>query len=124
MTFLEAKKILVVWRKWYWPTHFALEAVLPKIPKSFLPYPEEVLEETINIIAKYYLDKGDQKTSKRIQESFASIIGKYSDDEEALLEASKTFSNPVMREAVHIFIANYKRDFDEWKNKDVKTITK
>jgi hypothetical protein len=57
MTPIEAEEIFKVWKEWYWPCHFLLDSVFgPGIPESFLPYPKDVLEEALNIIAKrYYL---------------------------------------------------------------------
>jgi len=117
MTFVEANKIFQVWKSWYWPFDFILGSVfLAKKPKSFLPFPEEVLEEALNIVAKYYFDAGDIKLSKLIQESIPAIW-QYTDDEAAFKEASATFSKPEMREIILLHINKFKND---WINSLIK----
>lgn len=111
MQFDEADKVFKTWSKWYWPCHFMLRAIfIGKIPESFLPYPKNVLEEALNIIAKDYYDKGDVETSRGIQGAIA-YLGSYAEDEKALEQASQTFFNPKMKETVLLYITNYKKDW-------------
>ena len=120
MTFTEANKIFKNWGKWYWPCHFILHSIfLNKIPESFLPYPQDVLEEALNIVAKHYHDVGDIKASKNIQESIVSIWT-YTKDEEALQQASEVLSNPKMRKVMLTYITNYKNDWTDWLGKQEK----
>jgi hypothetical protein len=120
MTIIEADKIFRNWSKWYWPCHFILHSIfLSKIPESFLPYPQDVLEKALNIIAKHYYDNGDLQTSRNIQESIAFLLS-YTKDEDALQQASESFSNPKMREAMLTYIANYKKDWASWLEKQEK----
>jgi hypothetical protein len=92
---------------------------LSKIPESFLPYPQDTLEEALNIVAKRYHDIGDLKVSKNIQDSIASL-GAYTKDEEALQSAHENFSNPVLVKLIHNYIKNYKKDWISWLEKQEK----
>ena len=117
MNFTEANKIFKIWSKWYWPSHFILHSVfLNKIPESFLPYQKNVLEEALNIIAKQYYDNGDFKVSKNIQESIASLAA-YVRDDDALQQVSDRLSDVKMREAILIYISNFKKDWKNWLDK-------
>lgn len=123
MTFDEADKMFQVWRKWYWPCHTILHSIFGgRIPISYCPYPVDTLEEALNIIAKYYFDTGDHKTSKLIQESIVSLW-EYTEDEAALEEVSKKLSNPEMREIALIYISNYKKDWEKWLEKQDEVVT-
>jgi hypothetical protein len=116
MTFDEANKIYRVWRKWYWPINFILESIfLTKKPESFLPYPKEVLEEALNIVAKYYFENGKIKHSKLIQDSIPAIW-EYTNDEESFKQASVILAQPEMWEAILIHIAKFQDDWLKWLN--------
>jgi hypothetical protein len=120
MDILEANKIYNNWRQWYWPCHFILHSIfLSSIPESFLPYPVDVLEEALNIVAKSYWGEGDRKYSDTIKQSIGSLLY-YKKDEEALQNASENFSSPKMREVMLIYIANYKKDWISWLGKQEK----
>jgi len=120
MEYSEANKIWNIWRGWYWPCHFILDSIFfGSIPESFLPYPQEVLEEALNIIAKSYWDEGDKNISKDIQGTMCSLQT-YEKDEEALESLAKNLSNPEMIKVRLTCIANYKKDWIKWlenKNK-------
>lgn len=114
MDIFEADKIFKNWKQWYWPCHFILHSIfINKIPESFLPYPKDVLEEALNIVAKSYWDEGNKKTSDDIKESICSLLN-YTKDEEAFQEASKTFSNPELMKYIHLLIRNFQRDWRIW----------
>jgi hypothetical protein len=120
MEYSEANKIWNIWRHWYWPCHFILGSIFfGSVPESYLPYPKEVLEEAINIIAKRYWDEGDKKMSDTIQDTMGSLLA-YEKDEEALESLAKLSSNPEMRKAMLDFIANYKKDWLKWLEKKEK----
>jgi hypothetical protein len=70
MTFEEAGKIYKDWVSFI-EIADKLYKIFTHIPESFLPYPVEILEEALNIIAKDYFDAGDKKTSQNIQETMA-----------------------------------------------------
>lgn len=117
MTFAEANKIFEIWSQWYWPTHIILHSIfLNKIPKSFLPYPLEILEEALNIIAKHYHKNGNHKMSNNIRETLASLIA-YVSDEDALQSASENFTNPIIKKLSLDLISNFKKDWKNWIDK-------
>ena len=120
MNIIEADKIFKNWSQWYWPCHFILHSIfLSKIPESFLPYPQDVLEEALNVVAKHYHDISDLKASNNIQESIASLCA-YTKDEEALQLAHENFSNPALVKLIHNYIKNYKKDWISWLGKQEK----
>ena len=120
MMLIEAKEIYKVWKEWFWPCHFLLDSVFgPTIPESFLPYPKDVLEEALNIVAKHYYDSGNIQISKAIQETMPCILC-YEENEKAWEEASKMFSNPKMMRAMLGFVENFKKDYISWLKKQEK----
>jgi len=120
MTITEANKIFKVWKKWCWPCHYILQSIfISKIPESFLPYSQDILEEALNIVAKQYHDAGDVKASKNIQETIV-YLWLYTKDKAALQEASGILSNPKMMEAVLMHISNYKKDWIDWLERQEK----
>jgi hypothetical protein len=120
VTLNEAYGIFSVWKNWHWPCHFLLNSVFcATIPESFLPYPPDVLEEALNIVAKDFFDRGDIQTSKKIQEAMCSLLC-YKKNEEAWEAAAKFFSNPEMMKACLGFVENFKRDYISWSKKQEK----
>lgn len=114
MTINEAREIFNVWKNWYWPCHFLLDSVFgPTIPKSFLPYPKDILEEALNIVAKNFYDSGNIRASMDIQKTMQCIYY-YAENEEAWDKASKLFSNPEMMRAMLGFIEKFKNDYISW----------
>ena len=115
MDILKAEEIFNNFRKWYWPCHSILDTVFfgAGIPESFLPYPVDVLEEALNIVAKSYWNKGDRKFSDTIKTCIASL-GAYKKDEKAFQQASKNFSNSDMMTAIHIRISAFQKDWISW----------
>ena len=122
MTFIEACEIFDVWKNWYWPCHFLLDSVFgPIIPESFLPYPKNVLEEALNIVAKDFFDKGNIQASKDIQRAMF-FINCYEENEKAWEQAAKSFSNPEMMKVMLIGAENFKEDYINWiKQNKLKT---
>lgn len=120
MTFIEADKIFRVWSKWCWPNHFILHSIfLNKIPESFLPFPQELLEEALNVMAKQYHENGDLQASQDIQETIP-FLWTYTNDKDALNEASETLSNPEMRDVILSYIENYGQDWKDWLERQNK----
>lgn len=111
MTFDEADKIFGHWIEFV-EINDKLSNIFSSIPKSFLPYPVEALEEALNIVAKNYFDQGDLKASSNIQESIASLI-RYKDDEEAIenILESLSLKDPSLRK---IYLGNLKKARDSW----------
>jgi hypothetical protein len=111
MTIKEANRIFKFWQE-YVEINDKMWKIFTSIPKSFLPYPVEVLEEALNIIAKSYFDEGDSKTSEAIQSSIAMLI-KYKDDEEAIIDIAE---NPILKtpELRKLYLKNLKKTSDSW----------
>jgi hypothetical protein len=122
-----------VFRCWqaYMETGDRFDKLMITPPPSFLPYPVEMMEEAINVVAKEYLDAGDHKTANEIQEMAAchlagyylkgassggvSASAKCLSDEEALKEMRKTLDllieNPSLMKTV---LANLKASQTSW----------
>lgn len=66
---------------------------LEGIPESLLPYPPPVIEDAINIVAKYYHDYGNNKKAEALHECHACLRF-FKDDEKSILEAVK-YSNKM-----------------------------
>jgi hypothetical protein len=84
----------------------------PSIPKSFLPYPPDVLEKAMNIIANGYFESGDGNTCTMIKENISAILY-YKDDEEAI----KNIVNGVRLKHVElrkIFLNKLQKSRDSW----------
>lgn len=129
MTIEEAKKIFDVWRE-YIEIADKLHSIFHIVPESFLPYPADVLEEALDIVAKDYFDAGHKRMAENIQEMMSlhlmpyhitvvngelTSTNKKPTDEEALGEMKKKLdlilSNPELKDAV---LANLKRVRDSW----------
>ena len=114
MTLIEANKVFEVWKEWYWPCHFLLRSVFcTSIPESFLPYPQDVLQEALNTVAKHYYDSGNIEASKDIQGTIAGLCW-YAKNEEAWEKAAKLFSNPEMMRAILGGVERFKKDYISW----------
>lgn len=111
MTFEKADKIVRDWKE-YMEINDKLGMIFISLPESFLPYPMEILEEAINIVAKSYYDEGDIKTSDIIKESVGFLV-RYKDDEEAIKSFPDNWklNNPEIRK---LYIQNLKRARDSW----------
>jgi len=73
MTINEAQVIFKSWQDYMEIADKFNRLMLP-VPESFLPYPADVLEEALNIIAKYYFDSGNKKMSENIKETKMSYL--------------------------------------------------
>lgn len=106
----------VVFKKWqeYIEINDKLTKIFTSLPESFLPYPIEILEEALNIVAKKYFDAGDFKTSRDIQRIMATLLF-YKDDEDAIKEISDNIilKTPELRMA---YLKNLKEARDSWAN--------
>ena len=72
----EAQKIFREWQN-YQEIADKMGTIFITVPESFLPYPADLLEEALNIIAKSYYDSGDKEASKNIQESVGRHLTGY-----------------------------------------------
>jgi hypothetical protein len=123
VTLDEANKVFKVWKQWY-SFHIILHSIfLSRIPESFLPYPQTVLEEALNIIAKHYHDSGDYNATRNIEESICSLVA-YVKDDDALQSATELFqwrcNEQKAKKAFFISIDNFKKDWGNWLDKQEK----
>lgn len=97
MTLDEASKIVNIWGIYLEHVFGKLNLLFGAcIPESFLPFPKDTLEEALNIVAKRHHNEGNLEASKLIQGTVGYLVG-HEDDEEAILRASKYFSDPAWR---------------------------
>jgi len=111
MTLNEADKIVKIWGKYLEYSSGKLVLIFDSyIPESFLPFPKKILEEALNIVAEHYHGMGDNEAAELMQRGIALLLG-YTDDEEAILQAAKTFNNPKWREAI---LPVFKKFHEDW----------
>jgi len=100
MTLDEANKIIHIWGCYLEYCQERLQALfIASIPESLLPYPPEILQDAINIVAKYYHDIRDFEKYELLQKSFGRLC-LYVKDENALQNAARKFNEPEVREAI------------------------
>lgn len=112
MTIIEAHVIFKSWQD-YMEIAEKLNHLMLPIPESFLPYPADVLEEALNIVAEHYFDSGNKRMSENIKESMAAYLtfsitnaqtGARLTDEEAITNMKKTLDliekNPELKKAI------------------------
>ena len=61
------------------------------IPESLLPYPPQLIEDAINIVAEYYHYCGDKETVNDLQRCGIHLLY-FKDDQKAILAAVKNFN--------------------------------
>ena len=83
MTKEEARKIFESWRA-YMEIADKLRKLFVTIPESFLPYPKDILEEALAVIAKDYLDNGHKEKAETIQLTIHGYLRCHEKDETAL----------------------------------------
>jgi hypothetical protein len=102
MTFDEAEKVFNSWRS-YVEISDKLSKIFSKLPESFLPYPKDISEEALNIMAERYWNNGDKETSKAIQTIQATLC-EYVKDEEALEQMARaldlTVKHPDLKQTI------------------------
>ncbi len=107
MTLEEADKIRTIWGKYLEYCHGRfLTLFLSSIPESLLPYPREILEEALNIVAKHFHDTGNRKSSQLIQDSISNLLF-YTCDRDALAHASQMLSNEKTRSRIETSINEF-----------------
>lgn len=72
---------------------------MASIPESFLPFPKDVIEEALNILAEEQHKYGNRDAVEGVKAAGAFLVA-YKDDQEAILQAAKRFSNPEWCNAV------------------------
>jgi hypothetical protein len=112
MTREEAEIIFRDWQAYVEINDKLFQIFGPSIPKSFLPYPPDVLEKAMNIIASGYFESGDGSTCTVIKENISAVLS-YKDDEEAI----KNIINGVRLKHVElrkVFIGKLQKSRDSW----------
>lgn len=100
MTFEEASKIVNMWGLHIEHRHWILHALFfSSIPESCLPFAKRDIEKALNIVAEHHHYLGNTMAVKDLHRAIA-ILMFYSDDEKALLQAVKLFSDPKMRDTI------------------------
>lgn len=115
MTLQQADQIRQDWGKFLEITNGRLMSYfMAKIPKSFLPYEKEIIEEALNLLIDYCNKNGNIEAVKSINNTipFLSI---YIDDDEAILEISKNFSNEK-------YLSTIKKHFGDGQKEQYKYI--
>lgn len=116
MTIKEANKIIQVWGVYLEYMHGKLSLLfMAHIPESFLPYPQDVLEEAINIMAKYYYNVGDIKNADLLKNSIGPLM-MYKGDKEAIILSASIFNDKKWLDAI---VPRFKAFQEKWiKNKE------
>ena len=73
MTREEAEIVFRDWQAYVEINDKLFQLFGPSIPKSFLPYPPDVLEKAMNIIANVYFEADDGNACTMIQENMSTI---------------------------------------------------
>jgi hypothetical protein len=115
MTLQEASQIVVMWGKYVEYIFGKLMVVFSaRIPESLLPFPKKTLNEALDILAEHHRCMGNKNGVETIK-AVAGYLDAYVNDEEALLQAAKNFSDPEWRKA---FIPSLQKLQETWiKNK-------
>lgn len=97
MTLNQALVIFESWQDYMEITDKFFRLMLP-VPESFLPYPADILEEALNIVAKHYFDSGNKRMSENIKGTMSYLLpffntnaetGARRTDEEAITDMKK-----------------------------------
>lgn len=112
MTREEAEIVFRDWQAYVEINDKLFQLFGPSIPKSFLPYPPDILEKALNIIARVYFEDGDINMHTMIRESVTTILC-YKDDEEA---AGNIVNGVRLRHAElrKVFIGKLQKSRDSW----------
>lgn len=95
-----ADKIRLDWGKFLEISNGPLMMLfMSKIPQSLLPYPKEKIIEALDLVAQHFAIMGNEKAVKTI-ESTKPFLELYVDDQEAIGEAAKNFSNKNYLDAI------------------------
>lgn len=104
MTTQEADKVVKIWGKYLEHVYGRLNTLFfnaddfdYRIPESLLPYSKEVLEEALGLMDRYYSETNNIKGSVLMRET-AFILDRFGDDDKALQDAARVFSNSQKRE--------------------------
>lgn len=111
MTLDEASKIVHIWGVYLeYLSRINFVIFGASAPESILPFPKSVIEEASNMIAEQHFKNGNKEAVNMIQAAAANLLA-YKDDEEALLNAVKNWSDPKWRE---VFLPTLKESQVDW----------
>lgn len=114
MTLNEALIIYKSWQDYMEIGDKFFRLMLP-IPESFLPYPADILEEALNIVAEHYFDSGNKRMAEIIEETMAYIPLTGRTDAEAITEMKKRLDfieqNPDLKK---VLLKSLKESQDSW----------
>lgn len=117
MTSEEANKIFKSWQE-YMEIADKLDKLFAQLPESFLPYPSDILEEALNIVAKRYFDAGNKKMSETIQHTMSAFLSLHTKDEEALVSMNQglklILDNPELKKT---YLEKLEECRDSWLKK-------
>lgn len=117
MTSEEADKIFKSWQE-YMEIVDKLDRIFSQLPESFLPYPPEILEEALNIVAKRFFDTGDKKMSETVQETMSAFLTMHANDEDAIASMHQSLglmlNHPKLKET---YLEKLKECRDSWLKK-------
>lgn len=99
LTLEEAQNIVHIWGVYL--EHSSRSGLLfgASIPESLLPYPIDILQGAINKMEAFYYSQGLHDRVKLLEETEIMLV-QYTNDEEAIQEASSHFSNKEWQKAV------------------------
>jgi len=86
------------------------------IPESFLPFPIDIFEEALNIVAKHYFDIRDHHNSKLLADTIGFLMF-YKEDEKAIESFIWKSSLPEVRK---IYLENLKKAQNNWLKINIK----
>lgn len=90
MKFSEVNEIYTAWQD-YQEIHGKLVTLSVYLPESFLPYPKDMLEEALDIVAKKYFEDGNNRLYKAVLKTKESLLY-YREDAEALVLLEKVLN--------------------------------
>lgn len=83
--------------------------------RIFLPYPEDVLNEALTIMANYYYKCGNKEIAETIIGTRDYVVSFYTKDEESVEMLKKELLEiPGTQEALLESISRYKKDWEDW----------
>lgn len=120
MTFEEANKIYKGWQA-YMEIVDKLSTIFNQLPESFLPYPAEVLEEALNIIAQKYIDDGDKKMYDTVQGTMWGFLPNHIADAEAMESMNRALELMMKHpELKNTYLENLRKTRNNWLKISIK----
>jgi hypothetical protein len=92
MTKEEARVIFKSWQD-YMEIADKFFRLFAQIPESFLPYPVRTLEEALNIVARDYLDSGNERMVNVIHESMGAHLSAFYNGKGTIITDEEAITN-------------------------------